>query len=266
MNDSTRTTSAGSEPGSRGGIQVIARAAHILRALNESPGGMSLSQIAQAAGLPRSTVQRIVGALQDEGFVIAGARGVRLGPALAALAARARRDFADRCRQLLRELSERTGETSDLSVLRGSVMVFLDQVPGSHRLRTVSAVGESFPLTCTANGRACLALLPEAEALALAEAEWRRLGRPGDAGALAARLRTIRSGGLAYDIEEHTPGICAIGFGFADWAGDLHAISVPVPSTRFADVKPQVEAALRETRHRLQTIVSADVAGRVSSR
>ncbi len=40
-------------------------------------------------------------------------------------------------------------------------MIFLDQVPGSHRLRTVSPVGEVFPLTPTANGRAVLATMPQ---------------------------------------------------------------------------------------------------------
>ncbi len=43
-----------------GGIQVIARAAKILNALGEHPGGMSLGEIAHAVDLPRSTVQRIV--------------------------------------------------------------------------------------------------------------------------------------------------------------------------------------------------------------
>ena len=33
-------------------------------------------------------------------------------------------------------------------------LVFIDQVIGSQRLRTVSAVGETFPLHCTANGKA----------------------------------------------------------------------------------------------------------------
>ncbi len=52
-----------------GGIQVIARAAKILNALGEQPGGMSLGEIAQAVKLPRSTVQRIVAALDSAELV-----------------------------------------------------------------------------------------------------------------------------------------------------------------------------------------------------
>ena len=48
---------------SHGGIQVIARAANVLRSLEDKPDGLSLGQIAKRVSLARSTVQRIVGAL-----------------------------------------------------------------------------------------------------------------------------------------------------------------------------------------------------------
>ena len=70
------------------GIQSIARAAAVLRALERSPSGMSLGEIAAALDLPRSTIQRIVDALKDEGFLIRASPrgGVRLGPMLLRLA------------------------------------------------------------------------------------------------------------------------------------------------------------------------------------
>ncbi len=228
----------------RSGIQVIARAAAVLRALKDDPSGLSLGQIAERAGLPRSTVQRIVAALQEERLVIAQTmgNGVRLGPELHALARAARYNIVDRCRPYLARMRDTLGETVDLSVLRGGQMIFLDQVPGSHRLRTVSSVGEVFPLTTTANGRACLAIMPEPRAEALALAEWN-----GDAAgwpALLTQLTRIRTEGLAEDLDNHTDGISALGIAFADLAGDLHAISVPIPSTRFAEQREAVATAL----------------------
>ena len=53
------------------GIQVIARAAAVLRALKDSQTGLSLGQIADRVALPRSTVQRIVAALIDERLLVA---------------------------------------------------------------------------------------------------------------------------------------------------------------------------------------------------
>jgi DNA-binding IclR family transcriptional regulator len=237
------------------GIQVIARAAAILRVLRDHTEGMSLGQIAEKVDLPRSTVQRIVGALQAERLVIASSSGgsIRLGPEITALSEATRYNVVEECRLHLSELSRKLGETADLSVLRGAGMIFLDQVPGTHRLRTVSAVGDVFPLTTTANGRAALSLLPEAQARALAEAEWARRKIPGeqprDWPAFAALLAEVRETGLAYDRDEHTGGISAIGFAFRDRTNEVLAISVPVPSQRFETILPDIEAALRDLRN-----------------
>src|SRR5690606_18148540 len=80
-----RKALAGDE--SKQGIQVIARAAAITRALSRSPQGLSLAAIAKEVNLPRSTVQRIVNALQDEYIVelIGSEGGFRLGPAIGRL-------------------------------------------------------------------------------------------------------------------------------------------------------------------------------------
>src|ERR1700721_234349 len=73
-------------------IQVIARAAAILRALEHEPEGLSLAQIAQRVKLARSTVQRIVAALAAEKLLIAASPNarVRLGPTILRLAPAAR--------------------------------------------------------------------------------------------------------------------------------------------------------------------------------
>ena len=70
-------------------VQVISRAANILRTLRDHPKGLSLSQIAKEVGLARSTVQRIVSTLEQENFVAQASTsgGIRLGPEIAMLAA-----------------------------------------------------------------------------------------------------------------------------------------------------------------------------------
>lgn len=240
------------------GIQVIARAAAILRVLRDSQGGLSLGQISRQVDLPRSTVQRIVGALQEERLVIASSAegGLRLGPELHSMAENTRFDIVESCRLLLSELAEATGETVDLAVHRGAGMIFLDQVPGMHRLRTVSSVGDAFPLTTTANGRAALALMDNARVAKLAKAEWQRTGFAGDLDAFMQRIEQIRTEGLAYDLDEHTVGISAIGFAFQDWNGEIHSISVPIPSSRYAASKSVVETSLHKAKKRITKLIS----------
>jgi IclR family acetate operon transcriptional repressor len=136
------------------GVQVIARAADVLRSLEENEQGLSLGQLAKQLNLPKSTVQRIVAALDRENFVIAATpqTGVRLGPALVRIARSVRCGLVDIARPCLEELAQRTGETVDLALLKGAEAVFMDHIEGRHRLRAVSAVGVSFPLHCSANG------------------------------------------------------------------------------------------------------------------
>ncbi|MEP3631958.1 MAG: IclR family transcriptional regulator [Shimia thalassica] len=238
----------------RSGIQVISRAASILRVLKEAQSGMSLGKIAEQVGLPRSTVQRITSALAEENFVISDAQGggLRLGPELSSLAGAAQYNIVEHCRLLLNEVTQKTGETTDLAAIRGIGMVFLDQVPGTHRLTTVSKVGEAFPLTSTANGKACLAKMDQDEAIKLIRNEWDRNGIKQDLPKFLEQLEEIRKSGLAYDLDEHSSGVSAIGFAFRDWAGDLHAISVPVPSTRFAEQKAIIEKTLYDTSLNIQ--------------
>lgn len=233
----------------KGGIQVISRAAKVLRAIGNSNDGLSLGKIAEKVALPRSTVQRITSALLAESLLIndAQGRGLKIGPGITALAGAAHYDVIEHCRLLLTELTQKTGETADLSALRGVGMTFLDQVPGTHRLITVSKVGEVFPLTNTANGKSCLSLMDEEQAMLLTEGEWKRNGFNGSINDFMSSLEEVRQSGIATDINEHTPGICAAGFAFRDWSGDLHAISVPVPTNRFELHRIEIESALRET-------------------
>ena len=145
-------------------VQVIARAATILRALEEENGpGLSLGQIAQRVNLARSTVQRIVAALETEKLVIAATPNgrVRLGPTILRLAASVRSDFVAMARPFLGDCRKSSTKPSISPEVKKDHLVFIDQVIGSQRLRAVSAVGDTFPLYCTANGKAYLAQLTD---------------------------------------------------------------------------------------------------------
>ena len=235
-------------------IQVISRAASILRALAQSSGGMSLGQIATRVNLPRSTVQRIVAALSAEGFIVSdgGSGGIRLGPEIHSLAQAAAGDLKERLRPVMRDIAAKTGETVDLAVLKRGRMHFIDQIVGTHRLRTVSSIGETFPLTTTANGKAALACLDQTEAARLVLAELEADGADNRLMSVLENLENIRAGSLAIDEDEHTDGISAMGFALHDATGDVIAISVPVPSSRFSRVRGQLSQVLMKARDNLR--------------
>ncbi|MFL4969688.1 MAG: IclR family transcriptional regulator [Xanthobacteraceae bacterium] len=245
-------------------VQVIARAAAILRALEEETAGLSLGQIAQRVGLARSTVQRIVAALLAEKLVMAASPNgrVRLGPTILRLAASVRTDFVSVARPFLTKLSNELHETVDLATVKKDHLVFIDQVIGPQRLRTVSAVGETFPLYCTANGKAYLAELDRGAIERLIGQSYERrtpktLIRLND---LIDDLTSVRRSGVAFDREEHTLGICAAGVAMRDMLGNSIAISVPVPAQRFYDRQAQIAERLLATKQALDMHLSAAAA------
>jgi DNA-binding IclR family transcriptional regulator len=250
--------------GRQASIQVIARAASVLRALEGEAGGLSLAQIAQRVGLARSTVQRIVESLSAEQFVIASgpSAGVRLGPALLRLASSVSNEIDLITRPVMTELSRVLGETVDLSVLKGANAVFTDQISGSHRLRAVSAIGEVFPLHCTANGKALLSVLPLAKREQLLRPPLAKLSPRTitKASAVLADVATCSSRGYALDVEEHTEGICAVGVAFLDPLARPVALSIPVPTTRFKRRRRELIERLLTSREQIATALGSSSA------
>ena len=243
------------------GVQVIARAAEVLRALEGREQGVSLGQLARQLGLAKSTVQRIVAALEQENFVISASPqgGVRLGPALVRIGRSVRFGLTEVARPSLMELAQRTGETVDLAVRKGARAIFLDHIESSQRLRTVSAMGLSFPLYCTANGKAMLAALSADELAQLKRTMQFTLHTPNSIGTwneLEKGLAEVRQSGLAFDHEEHTLGISAVGIAITGPSGENAAISIPTPSVRFTEKLSTLKAALLECRKALQERIS----------
>jgi DNA-binding IclR family transcriptional regulator len=251
-------TTGGESVGSAG-IQVIARAAKVLRALESRPEGLSLAEIAQEIGLARSTVQRIVAALAAEEFVTEAkpGRGFRIGAGLARIAASLGSNVAEILRPHLQALCEEVGETVDLSVLSGGSAIFIAQVPGRQRLVAVSAVGARFPLHCTANGKAILSCFSRPDAVALIEKSLAEHPDPPlvEPGRLLKEIETTRRTHLAWDIGAHTEGISAVGSAMLDVFGRPFAISIPAPSQRFASERDSLSRALIARRQKVKSLL-----------
>jgi DNA-binding IclR family transcriptional regulator len=210
---------------------VLRRAAAALDEIATEPGRLRLVDLGARLGLAKSTVRRLLVALTDVGYAAIDENGrFSLGDRLLGLAGGDSAHIAAAFRPTLEQIAETTGETVDLSVLRGKEMWFIDQVESTHRLRAVSAIGIRFPVLGTANGKAALAQLAD------------------DAVPIEVRdeIAEIRSSGIAFDLDEHTVGISAAGIARRIASGQVVAISVPAPTDRFNAERDRIVGALRK--------------------
>ena len=232
-----------------GGIQVIARASAIMRALGAQPQGLSLAAIAQAVGLPRSTVQRIIAALEVQKLVEAlPGSGYRLGPALGELIHQAHGDIISIARQSLEELGEALGETVVLSCIRGQQTHAIFRVIGENELRVVIPLGRSMPMHATADGKVLLSTLTDDSIVQwLTPAPQKLTANTLALPALLEQITQIRGTGIALDNEEHTPGVSAISVLLPTLMGP-HAVSVVAPTARFVTRMDEFRQALEAVR------------------
>ncbi|HCB34602.1 MAG TPA: hypothetical protein DEP66_06385 [Acidimicrobiaceae bacterium] len=221
-------------------VQSIERAFAVMRALAVGPLGVS--DIADRAGLPKSTVARLLAALETEDAVVQDGFGgdYRLGDGLTDLAASVGSEagLAAMARPHLLELVDLVGETAGLAVRSGNDVYYLDHVEFDTGVQVRSWTGEYVRMHLVPSGLVLLAELPAAE---LREYLAQDLEAPTPASMtdpeqLGERLGRIRSAGYAWVFEELVEGISSVAAPVrtAGTAGTA-ALHVHGPAYRFPD-------------------------------
>jgi DNA-binding IclR family transcriptional regulator len=218
---------------------------------------MSHSEIAEILQIPKSSLSQLLKNLIARGYVevTVNGRGYRLGEALLGLSQSAgrMRDLATQSEKFLADLTQKTGESSALNLLRGDHAEVAATVLGPHRLVTHMRLGDRAPLYATSGGKALLAYMPsefQKEYLSRVQFERATPNTIHSAKVLRQEIAKIRVNGFAYSHEEWTPGIIGIGVPVLDPAGEpLGAINVAIPASRFnPEMQRKAEHALMQTR------------------
>lgn len=231
----------------RGGVQVVSRTAAIMRALSAHPGGLSLTAIANEVDLPRSTVQRLVTALEIEGLVDAKGPngGTRLGPTISSLLATAHADMVVFGRHQLKMLLDAVNETSSIITAVNAQSLVLETMTAEHSLRVVLCQGSQVPLHACAGGKALLSAYDEelTERLLTEELETLTPHTLAKREALLAEVEQARREGVAQSRNEHTMGMSSLAT-VVDTSMGIYAFEVTLPDARFDARAADIKAAL----------------------
>lgn len=197
-------------------VRAVERALDILLCFTPDNPTRSLTQIAEQAGMHKSTVLRLLTSLENKHFVSRDKATAmyQLGFRFIELASIMLRniDIQQWAQPYLQRLSTESGETVDLAVLDGNQVVYLKVVESTQRVKIAAAVGERLPVFCTATGKAFLAYLPEEQMCAILERELtpfteNTLACVSD---LYADLRATRERGFAISEQEYEKDINAV--------------------------------------------------------
>jgi len=234
-------------------VQVIDRALAILEVLADEGPALTLAELAGRIRLPKSTVLRLLNVLRQHRFVARDSRSgdYSLGLKLVELGtcASSQLDFVERARPHLDRLMAATSETVFLSVLDGTEAVAVDRVESPRTVRVPLNIGGRTPAYCTANGKALLAFLPEAEIEArLSRAKLRRYTRNTivTISGLRNEFRRVRTMGYAIDREEREEGLKCVAAPVRNHTGAVVAsVGILGPAFRMADRKfPGIAASV----------------------
>jgi IclR family transcriptional regulator, acetate operon repressor len=224
------------------GATAIDRGADLLVRVLEADEPMAVTELASAAGLPKSTASRLLSALERRGLVEQeGERGrLRPGPAILRVAERGmlERNFVEMARPSLAALSELSGETINLGVPGTRGVEHLLQADGRHFLGTGQWVGRTVDFHCSANGKVFLAF---GRALAPAGASALTACSPAtitDPAVLRAELERVRADGFAVAVDEIETGLAAIAAPVRGASGEVvAALSITGPTVRMTPTR-----------------------------
>jgi DNA-binding IclR family transcriptional regulator len=220
--------------------QVLDRAVCILECFRPDRTDLRLVEIANATGLHKSTLYRLLEAMRSHRLIGFDAESGRYYPGLrlfeiGSLAA-GRFDLERHAHPTLEHLATVSGETAHLCILDGSDVVYVAKVECTRTLRIPSAVGQRNPAYCTGVGKAILAFLAPRQlesylaSTPLEPYSKRTLTSTSD---LMANLRQVATQGYAFDDEEREEGVRCVAAPVRNHAGAVvAAISIAGPSIR----------------------------------
>lgn len=152
-------------------VKTAARTLDLFEAFTGQCKPLSLSDIARAIGAPVSSCFGLVKTLENRGYLYSfGARRAfyptrKMLDNVRRIAAHD--PLADIARPVLEVLSEQSGETVLFARRAGDSVVYVDVIESAHKIRYAAQAGESFPIHCSASGKAILASISEPERRAL---------------------------------------------------------------------------------------------------
>ena len=211
----------------KGKVKSLQKAIDILDALTQSNKSLSLSELSERCGFPKSTTHALTSTMRDRGLLRqlpdgSYALGIRLFEYGSAVSRGF--DISKIARPYLENLSSLTGANSVITMLDGESAVSLDYAVSPSGVQIMPEIGVRLPLPCPSQGKLMLAHLPPSRVKSLCK----RYGMLGytphtvtDFEELSKILKEIADKGYAIEDGEYKIGLRSVSAPVFDSTGTL---------------------------------------------
>lgn len=206
----------------------------LLTLLARSPAGLTVPEIRQRLKLPRTSVLRMLGTLEQFGLIVHQEKSWGTTERFHDWCNRDMyREIKDRHHRALHAIAHEVDELVELGISEGRGVRYIDWVQAAHPITIDPLKSALYPLHCTATGKLLLSQRPD---LCTGLTDPRLLGE----------ITEARRTGIAWNRRESDPNITAV----ATWVGKpsdvTPVICVKWPFFRFTEAKArQALAAIR---------------------
>jgi DNA-binding IclR family transcriptional regulator len=232
---------------SRYTIHVLAKALDLLDVLSQH-GSLSLTELCQALGQPKSSVFRYLVTLEEHDYVrrSPSSEEYSLGIKLIELGRAVTTQFTvhEAAVPFMRRLQDSFRETVNLAILEAGKVVYLEILEGTQSIRMAARPGQRDFAHSTAIGKAILAYSPEPEV----EGVIKHYGLPALTNStittverLKAELAQVRALGYSVDNVENEMGVRCVGAPiFNHERTAVAALSISGPADRLTGSKVEL--------------------------
>lgn len=146
-------------------VQSLARGLAVLRSFSADSPRQTLADVARATGLTRATARRLLLTLVDLGYARTDGKHFELTPRVLDIGYSfvASLNLNEIVQPYLEELSEGLGESTSVSVLDDTDIVYIARVPTKRIMTVAIGLGSRFPAYRTSMGRVLLAELGDGD-------------------------------------------------------------------------------------------------------
>ncbi|HTO93307.1 MAG TPA: IclR family transcriptional regulator [Bacteroidota bacterium] len=211
-------------------VPAIHRAVQVIELLAASHSGFSLADVSRQTGIPKSSLFRILAALEQHSIVLQDheRKIFRLGMKLLdwGNAALEKIDLKTIVHPHLIRMAHETRESYYLTILDGQEVIIIDRADNPEMWSIVARLGARSPVHATASGQVLIADLPEETLDRIIEKSGLKKFTPKtivNEARLKKRLREIVHDGYAVADAEYKPDLCAISVPIYDHNGKVVA-------------------------------------------